>query len=105
PVRSQDDGMPSQAATATVSEARRGDELKFRNEPAPCGKRRSRVHRLGADDFNTETRQADIRRRPPRRNKSDRVDAEIFENLGAQPDLAPLPGARLAGRALRRFWN
>src|SRR5262245_10185719 len=65
--------------------------------------RRPVIDAFGRHDLNPEAREPDIGE-PGRGQQADRGDAQILENLGAKPDLAPLPRARDlgAGRARMR---
>src|SRR4029453_7359391 len=60
--------------------------------------RRPVVDALGRHDLDPEAREPDIGE-PGRGQQADRGDAQILENLGAKPDLAPLPRARACGMA------
>src|ERR1700730_16707734 len=51
------------------------------------------VERFGGHDLDAEACEPDIRELA-RREQADRRDAEVFEDLCAEPDFAPLPRAR-----------
>src|SRR6476619_7708790 len=55
-------------------------------------------------DFDAETAETDIGELS-RCQQLDRGDAQILENLGAEPDLAPLPRARNLGTGRARLRN
>src|SRR5689334_9439574 len=65
----------------------------------------SAFERLGRRDLDAEAAEADIRALAGG-EQPDRGDAEVFQDLGAEADLAPLPRARRLGpgrRLLRDF--
>src|SRR5262245_2939178 len=64
--------------------------------------RRPVVDALGRHDLDPEAREPDIGE-PGRGQQADRGDAQILENLGAKPDLAPLPRARDLGAGRARL--
>src|SRR6202023_3927927 len=71
---------------------------------AAAALRRSRcVDRLNPRDLDAEAGQADIGHAARRGQQPDGIDAQVLEDLRAQPNLAPLPGARLLGRGVAGF--
>src|SRR5262249_56269006 len=64
--------------------------------------RRPVIDALGRHDLDPEAREPDIGE-PGRGQQADRGDAQILENLGAKPDLAPLPRARDLGAGRARL--
>src|SRR5579863_3243742 len=75
-------------------------EFALRLQPGRLGSRRSPVERLDRGDLDAEAGEADIGARVVG-PEPDRGDPEIAQDLGAEPDLAPLRLARFvrAGRA------
>src|SRR2546430_16103398 len=70
----------------------------------PLLARGSIIDCLGRHERDAEARKADIGKFGGG-EQGDGCDAQIFEDLGAEPDLAPLPRACTLGARRARLWN